>query len=161
MNYNDNSRISGSGVFDGMPSVVKPEPIPRNPNSEEELGFHERQNPSTALEGNVQHSNEHPSHLSHPFIVNQNGPDVNIDNQSHSQSLQHLPQPLPRLPHSIQTTVRIPDQGNLAMLQLISHAPFTPDLLKLPEALALQKALSSGQVDPIVLLNQVIFWKFN
>ena len=156
MNYNDN-RMSGNGVFDGLPPVVvKPAPLPINTHSEEDLRFQDRQNSRMSLEGNLHHSNEHSSHISHSFITDQNGPDVNRGNQSHSQSLQHLPQPLPRLPHSIQNPVPIPDQGNLAMLQLISQAPFNPELLKIPEALALQKAINGGQVDPVVLLNQVI-----
>ena len=49
----------------------------------------------------------------------------------------------------------LPDQGNLAMLQLISQAPFKQDLLKCPEAITLQTALNIGEVSPLVLLNQV------
>ena len=148
--------MSGTAVFDGMPPVVvKPAPLPLHPHSDEDVRFQKSQNSRISSEGTIQRANENPSHIPQSFISDQNGPDVSRGNQSHSQSLQHLPQPLPRLPHSIQSAVPMPDQGNLAMLQLISQAPFTPDLLKLPEALALQKALSSGQVDPIVLLNQV------
>ena len=108
MNYSEGNRISGNGTFERMPPVViKPAPLPINPKSDEELLFHDRQNNRIGLQGTLHNSNEHPSQLPQPFIVNQNGPDANRGNPSHTPSLQHLPQPLPRLPHSIQTTVPV------------------------------------------------------
>ena len=152
MNYKENIGLSGNGMFDGIPpGVVKPSPIPLNAPTEDDI-FQGRQHSRRAVPVNPSHSNNHQQHISHPPMMKQNSPDFNRANHSISQPLQHLPQPMPRTPHSIQAGLPIPDQ---AILQLIYQAPFSPELLKLSEAVTLQTALKSGQVAPDVVLNQV------
>ena len=151
MNYKENIRLSGNGMFDGIPpGVVKPSPIPLNAHTEDDI-FQGRQHSRRAVPVNPSHIIDH-QHISHQPIMKQNGPDFSRANHSISQPLQHLPQPMPRTPESIQASLPLPDQ---AILQLIYQAPFNPDLLKLPEAVTLQTALKSGQVAPSVMLNQV------
>jgi len=151
MNYKENIRLSGNGMFDGIPpGVVKPSPIPLNAPTEDDT-FQGRQHFRRGVPSNPSHLNDQQQHIPQP-MMKQNGPDFNRTNHSISQPLQHLPQPMPRTPHSIQAELPIPDQ---AILQLIYQAPFRPELLKLSEAVTLQTALKSGQVAPDVLLNQV------
>ena len=157
MNYKDNIRVGGNAMLEGIPpGVVKPSPMPLNAPTEETVMFQDRQHSRRALQANFeQHPNEHQTHIPHQLQMNQNGPELNRTNPSILQPLQHLPQPMPRAPHSIPPAFPIHDQGNFAMLQLISQAPFTPHLLEIPEAVTLQTALNNGQVAPSVLLNQV------
>ena len=158
MNYKDNIAVSGDGMFDGIPpGVIKPSPIPLNAATEDDL-FHERQHPRRALQANLQHHpNESQAHISQQHLMNQNGPEFNRGNQALPQPLPHIPQPMPRAPPSISGGIPVHDQGNLAILQLIHQAPFSPELLKIPEAITLQTVLNNGDVDPSILLNQVLY----
>ena len=157
MNYKDNIVVGVDGMFDGIPpGVIKPSPIPLNAATEDDL-FHERQQSRRVLQTNLQHhTNERQPHISQQHIMNQNGREFNRGNQALSQPLQHIPQPMPRVPPSISGGIPLHDQGNLAILQLIHQDPFSQELLKIPEAITLQTVLNNGDVDPSILLNQVL-----
>ena len=142
------------------PGVVKPSPIPMNAATEEDsmsAMMKEMQNsrrlPPTNLQ---QHPSEQQLQISpQVLLTNANELDLSRANQCTSQSLPHLPQPIPRIPNNIPNALPPHDQGNVSILQLIAQAPFNPELLKLPDAISLQTALNSGQVAPTILLNQV------
>ena len=163
MNHQANVRIGGAGVTDNIAAgVVKPSPIVMSSATEEDMMsvlLQERQNSYRAPQANPPHQiNEQHLQIQQPGLMsNQNGPPVSRLDQTITQPYQHLSHPTPRAPNNFATGPPPHDQGNLDILHLIYQAPLTMDLLKIPEAVSLQAALSSGQVAPGVLLHQVLY----